>query len=256
MAGATTCAEDESWYDKIVSTASEYLLNGQILFFRLKGYLSSLQVREDTIWSLVIGIVLGIAVIVFLVLNPGEPFDYSKRDGGQPHPEKKTKETDVNSASVKKDKDKDKKQEKEESEKKQGPLKFSEEAILKRTGRWSKALGLTEEQVRGIVKDTNAEIEATHAAEVAGKPLPESNNVNIRSDGLSLSRIVDIVVLGGGLLVALYFMNKEYNGAVVNVLRDMFPREAETLGFSRPDQMAQMPSMPVDTEEIVFEPEV
>lgn len=43
----------------------------------LQGYLSSLQLRDDTKLSLLLGVLAGLAVVAALAAYPGKPIDYS-----------------------------------------------------------------------------------------------------------------------------------------------------------------------------------
>eukprot|EP00518_Triparma_eleuthera_P010705 CAMPEP_0182488272 /NCGR_PEP_ID=MMETSP1319-20130603/48327_1 /TAXON_ID=172717 /ORGANISM="Bolidomonas pacifica, Strain RCC208" /LENGTH=282 /DNA_ID=CAMNT_0024690399 /DNA_START=206 /DNA_END=1054 /DNA_ORIENTATION=+ len=226
--------------------SSRLLLEGAVEDGR--DYIMSVDLSDDAKLSLQIGCALGVCVVTFLVMYPGEPFDYSKVDGGkEPKKQKKGQKKKDGSEKIvrqrtfrkkagKKDgADQEVEEEGEEGEGDKAPSSVKEKLaadpalslswptskIASKMSKMQKILGLTDEQLREAIEAAKREDAGYDPNEVGGGD----------EGTMSLSQKVDVVVYACLFLALIYFGRRDFGPQGARVFRSYFPREAEALGI-------------------------
>ncbi|GMI06952.1 hypothetical protein TrLO_g13186 [Triparma laevis f. longispina] len=219
----------------------------------IEGYVKSIDVDEDAKLSLQIGIALGIALLTFLIMFPGEPFDYTKLDGGKGTAEKEAKKEKGEKSSKKKkkkgkkepepssspsskpspelsateikDRDNTTKVTHEIDQDEQMSLDWDTQKIASKMKKAQKMFGLSDEQLALAIENAKKESRGEKLA---------ANDVNFKAegDGLSLSQKVDVVVYLGLFAALFYFTRRDFGASSARTFRSYFPREAAALGIT------------------------
>lgn len=165
--------------------SSRLLLEGAVEDGR--DYIMSVDLSDDAKLSLQIGCALGVCVVTFLVMYPGEPFDYSKVDGGkEPKKQKKGRGKKGGKKGKKAGKkdgaDQEVEGEGEEGEGDKAPSSVKEKLaadpalslswptskIASKMSKMQKILGLTDEQLREAIEAAKREDAGYDPNEVGG----------------------------------------------------------------------------------------
>mmetsp|Transcript_6877 Transcript_6877/g.12132 ORF Transcript_6877/g.12132 Transcript_6877/m.12132 type:complete len:255 (-) Transcript_6877:144-908(-) len=200
----------------------------QVYLVQFWDYLRSIDYKNDTFIALAVGLVAGISILVFLAYNPGEPFDYTKEDGGKSQREKIRAKIRAEKEEAKRDKVKDGENQPEElknetkasedmAQSQKRMQELDEEEFLRKGEKFQKMFGLSEEQMRQAVRDANTEIRT-------GKTPADFER-------RSWVRTFDTVVILGGIGAFLYFANRDYDGVVLRFFKALLPKETQVLGL-------------------------
>ena len=100
-------------------------------------------------------------------------------------------------------------------------LHLNEDVVVKKVSRFQQALGIPEDDIRSAVKDVNA-------ARISTTGGPKGAEYE---EPINWVKIVEYVVLFGGVVMFLWWMNIHSHGEVVHWLCIYFPKEMRTLGF-------------------------
>ncbi|GMI24040.1 hypothetical protein TeGR_g12074 [Tetraparma gracilis] len=208
-----------------------------------RDYVTSVPIDDDHKQALSMGLGLGLAIAITLTMFPGEPFDYTKLDGGKEEgtPVDKEDEAAIDDSATP--------EEKEAAEKRKVASKTSKEAvaeiskqikkapdgqlsmdwdearILKKMKRVQKIFGLTDEQMFQAIANAKKE----HAGQ---KVTMNDVNAQADGDGFSLSQKVDVFVYAALILAFFYFVRRDgVDGSIGRAFRVHFPKEARALGI-------------------------
>ena len=202
----------------------------------LLSYLSSIDVDPDTVLALRIGLVAGIGVVALLAAFPGEPFDYTKLDGGvqETSEVKQKKKREEEESSSKEDGKKPTSEEEQkrqavneklraEAEKAALSLDWETDKIIKKTAKLQKLFRLSDEDMRTAIE--NAKLEN------AGQQI-KSNDVDNGDARMSISAKVDFVVYSTLIILMIYFFKRDYGAGNFNrLIMRYFPKEGKALGM-------------------------
>ena len=215
------------------------------LYFQIFQYLNSVNVSDDAKLSLQVGVALGIGVIGFLIIFPGEPFDYTLLDGGvkKEGEEDCGKEGTGNSVNGNK---KEKKMGKKDAgkappaaEKPEAPtasdkiqqepaldLSWSTEKIMKKTSKIQKLFMLSNEQMSEAIENAKLENTGVNPNKVTGGGGAGSG------DEVSLGAKVDMFVYTTLIVLFAYFAYRDFGeGRMTRLIMQYFPREGAALGL-------------------------
>ncbi len=181
----------------------------------LAAYLGNLAIDDDAKLALQVGVALGVVVLTLLLMFPGEPFDYTKLDGGAAEREESAERKRLESVSG---------VTKQISADKALDMEWPAEKIAAKTAKLQKLFGLTDEQMAQAISDAKAEFKGEKVA---------ANDVNARAEGdsISLSQKVDFIVYATLIGLAIYFMRRDHGEGFSRFLMIYFPREAKALGL-------------------------
>mmetsp|Transcript_3553 Transcript_3553/g.6685 ORF Transcript_3553/g.6685 Transcript_3553/m.6685 type:complete len:274 (+) Transcript_3553:277-1098(+) len=215
----------------------------KLYYTAIKSYLLAINLDKEAVLSLQIGVALGVCILTFLIMYPGEPFDYTKLDGGR-GPSVVSSDVTSSSSNVtasvtskpssppKKSRKKSKKPPavvvavastiEEDS---QMSLDWPTSKIASKMKKAQKIFGLTDEQLELAIENAKLESRGQKAS---------YNDVNYKAegDGLSLSQKVDVVVYVGLFLALFYFVRRDFGASAARSFRSYFPREAKALGIT------------------------
>jgi hypothetical protein len=160
---------------------------------------------QESIASIVIGALLGIAVVIFLQYFPGEPFEYvpNKSPGlvaEEPMPVESLITSPGENATLK--------QCREKSE-----IEAEKEARLLRVEKLQKMLGLEEDKIKEMIAQAKQDT-------LDGKTVTEPTNY---------MAIIDKLVYLTFFAMLCYFANRDYGLNIFEVLEFAFPKETDTL---------------------------
>ena len=230
----------------------------------LKASLSKVIIGDDAMLSMQIGLAFGIVIVSLLIMFPGEPFDYTKLDGGKGEAEAKLKKQDgaPKSSSSSSAPSSPSKHSKKSTSKDAAPaaaptsssasdsnstttapsssppsissslisepaldLSWDVDRIMQKTKKLQKLFFLTDDQMSSAIK--SAQLES--AGQSADANLVSSSE---EGDGLSLSAKVDIVVYTTLICAIIYFVRRDFGMGAVRFMIRYFPRESQILGIS------------------------
>jgi len=224
------------------TTISTYLDMFKLYYHEFILYLSSINIQNETKMSVLVGIFLGVILIVSLILFPGDPPPKSSLyDPTSSHSEEEEIPQPSSSSSYDLETDGKRGEEK--------PVQFNVDKTVKKLETVSKVLGITEEELRGVISKTNEELKDPQKRREM-----EEEEERRRKSGRGERKIVEafdegtmgwiktfdwilfFCLIGG----AIYFINLEYNNAFSSTFASFFPKEAATLGISHEDLARQM----------------
>ena len=222
---------------------------------RTRDYLGSVPMDEEAVMACQIGLAVGLCVMTFLVMFPGEPFDYTKLDGGKGEggehevitpkttkpgaivTEEETELAEKDKIAAKADSEavseltaqitkasKQPKSKDPKSTKEELSMEWDDAKIIKKFSRVQKVFALSDEQMKLAIDNARRE--------AAGQKV-SMNDVNNTADGdgFSLSQKVDVVVYVSLILAFIYFARRDFGGEAGRYIRIYFPREARLLGI-------------------------
>lgn len=209
-------------------------------------YLRSVELREDTVTSIYAGIGLGVGIIVFLSIFPGEPFDYNtgtvppdprgRKDVADPasFPESEAAgfSTSVAGSTGKKNGLRNRKEN----------AAGTEIEMLKRDAdpdrRRSEELTVEDpfsdnviEKSRKLAKIFNLDDEQFEKAVTDAKQQYRDGKSGSDSSG-EITAFMNLIIPVALAAALFYVLNRDYGGAGTYWLTRLFPRETATLGFS------------------------
>ena len=213
------------------------LTYSKLYYTAIKSYLLAINLDKEAVLSLQIGVALGVCILTFLIMYPGEPFDYTKLDGGRGPNSVSSDVTssspDVTSSVTSKPSspnEKNKKNKKKPSstsssssvastikEDSQMSLDWPTSKIASKMKKAQKIFGLTDSQLSLAIE--NAKLES-----LGQKASYNDVNYKAEGDGLTLSQKVDVVVYVCLFLALFYFVRRDFGGEIyyltmyVNVL--------------------------------------
>jgi len=225
-------------------------------------YFRSIKIQDDTKMALGIGFAVGVAVVIGLMIFPGEPFDYSsneflkdqsKEEKGENKNDKAGLEADSGTGARSGPKKKKKKvanseEPKDEGAKEDGsetkdpsPIRASgteDQATASQPGvsadpfkdpklqadarRAARFLGLSDDQLDKAVEAAKYEYET-------GVPPPSQG-----MSAIDVAHLVNHLIIFGLFCATIWAVNKDYGGAATRFFITHFPREATALGIPYP----------------------
>ncbi len=113
-----------------------------------------------------------------------------------------------------------------------GVVTVDEDSFVKKMGKLSNLLGISEEEIREAVRDGNAEALGTLSADDSQKKYEQYQRGNNKGgESMSLFRKLDWLFFFIMLIFSFVALHHYTNGAFVNTLAKYFPREFTTLGL-------------------------
>ena len=223
-------------------------------------YYNSLPpLQDDTKTALQIGVTLGACVCSFLAFFPGEPFDYTKLDGGRGDGEANEEDrTPLNNKNKKKkkkkrgenlivnelnstdandndnDNDNDNNNDDNDKDKAEAEpvlsLDWDTAKIMAKTSKMQKLFGLDDNQMNQAIKNAKLEAEGEKITmnRVRQGDAYDSNNPD---NEYSLSQKVDFIVYGTLFSLFCYFMNRDFGPQTKLWLINNFPKESKVFGL-------------------------